>query len=58
MATLFGSVVLKCGLMFAMLVAVAVLGIGLVAMGEDIGSEMSLRTFGHLVNKWQPLKCR
>ena len=30
-------------------VAVAVLGIGLVAMGDDIGAEMSLRTFGHLV---------
>lgn len=30
--------------------AVAVLGIALIAMGEDIGAEMSLRTFNHLVN--------
>ena len=29
--------------------AVAVLGIALVAMGEDIGSQMCLRQFGHLV---------
>ena len=28
----------------------AVLGIALIAMGEDIGSEMALRTFNHLVN--------
>lgn len=27
----------------------AVLGIALIAMGEEIGSEMALRTFGHLV---------
>ncbi|VDM46040.1 unnamed protein product [Toxocara canis] len=31
--------------------AVAVLGIGLIAMGEDIGSQMCLRMFGHLVVK-------
>lgn len=30
--------------------AVAVLGIGLIAMGEEIGSQMSLRMFGHLVS--------
>ena len=30
--------------------AVTVLGIALVAMGEDIGAEMSLRTFSHLVS--------
>lgn len=30
--------------------AFAVLGIALVAMGEDIGSEMALRQFNHLVN--------
>ena len=36
--------------------AVAVLGIGLIAMGEDIGSQMSQRTFGHLVSS--PLPCR
>lgn len=30
--------------------AVAVLGISLIAMGEDIGSEMAFRTFGHLVS--------
>lgn len=29
--------------------AVAVLGIALIAMGEDIGSEMAYRSFGHLV---------
>lgn len=29
---------------------VAVLGIALIAMGEEIGSEMALRTFGHLVS--------
>lgn len=30
--------------------AVAAIGIALIAMGEDIGSEMSLRSFGHLVS--------
>ena len=30
--------------------AAAVLGIGLIAMGEEIGSEMAFRTFGHLVS--------
>lgn len=30
--------------------AVAVLGIALIAMGEDIGSQMCLRMFGHLVS--------
>lgn len=30
--------------------AVAVLGIALIAMGEDIGSEMAYRSFGHLVS--------
>ena len=29
--------------------ALAVLGIALIAMGEDIGAEMALRTFSHLV---------
>ncbi|KAI1726403.1 26S proteasome non-ATPase regulatory subunit 2 [Ditylenchus destructor] len=29
--------------------AVAVLGIGLIAMGEEVGSAMCLRTFGHLM---------
>lgn len=28
----------------------AVLGIALIAMGEEIGAEMALRTFGHLVS--------
>jgi 26S proteasome regulatory subunit N1 len=28
----------------------AVIGIALVAMGEDVGAEMSLRQFQHLVN--------
>jgi len=31
--------------------AVAVLGIALIAMGEDIGTDMSFRTFGHLVSR-------
>lgn len=31
------------------LISVAVLGIGLVAMGEEIGSQMSVRVFHHLV---------
>ena len=26
------------------------LGIALIAMGEDIGTDMSFRTFGHLVS--------
>ena len=30
--------------------AIAVLGIALIAMGEEIGSEMAFRTFGHLVS--------
>ena len=29
--------------------AAAVLGIAMIAMGEEIGSEMALRSFGHLV---------
>jgi hypothetical protein len=29
---------------------VAVIGIALISMGEDIGAEMAYRTFGHLVN--------
>ena len=33
------------------LVGVAVLGIALIAMGEDIGSDMAFRSFGHLVSK-------
>lgn len=34
--------------------AVAVLGIALIAMGEDIGSEMAYRTFGHLLRYGEP----
>ena len=30
--------------------AISVLGIALIAMGEDIGAEMALRTFNHLVS--------
>ena len=30
--------------------ALAVLGIALISMGEDIGSQMALRTFNHLVS--------
>ncbi|XP_040580266.1 26S proteasome non-ATPase regulatory subunit 2 [Lepeophtheirus salmonis] len=35
--------------------AVAVLGLALVAMGEDIGSEMLFRTFGHLLRYCEPV---
>merc|ERR1719361_470598 len=34
--------------------AAAVIGIALIAMGEDIGSEMSFRTFGHLLRYGEP----
>merc|ERR1712142_875079 len=35
--------------------AVAVLGLGLIAMGEDIGSEMLFRSFGHLLRYCEPV---
>ncbi|GLV43279.1 Regulatory particle non-ATPase 1 [Carabus blaptoides fortunei] len=35
--------------------AVAVLGIALISMGEDIGSEMAYRTFGHLLRYCEPV---
>ncbi|XP_072163090.1 26S proteasome non-ATPase regulatory subunit 2-like [Diadema setosum] len=35
--------------------AVAVLGIGIIAMGEEIGSEMALRAFGHLLRYGEPV---
>jgi 26S proteasome regulatory subunit N1 len=31
--------------------AFAVLGVALIAMGEDIGAEMALRSFNHLVSR-------
>jgi len=34
--------------------AAAVIGIALIAMGEDIGSEMSFRSFGHLLRYGEP----
>ena len=34
--------------------AVAVLGIALIAMGEDIGADMTYRSFGHLVRTVKP----
>ncbi|KAK0629713.1 armadillo-type protein [Bombardia bombarda] len=37
-----------------LLQAYAVLGIGLVAMGEDVGQEMVLRQFGHLMHYGEP----
>lgn len=37
---------------------VAVLGIALIAMGEEIGAEMALRTFGHLLRYGEPTLCR
>ena len=33
--------------------AISVLGIALIAMGEEIGAEMALRTFNHLVSPTQ-----
>merc|ERR1712106_1227589 len=35
--------------------AVAVLGLGLISMGEDIGSEMLLRTLSHLMRYCEPV---
>nr|NVI77523.1 regulatory particle non-ATPase 1 [Cucujiformia] len=35
--------------------AIAVLGIALISMGEDIGSEMAYRTFGHLLRYCEPV---
>jgi len=35
--------------------AVAVLGIGLIAMGEELGSEMCLRAFDHLLQYGEPV---
>ena len=35
--------------------AVAVLGLGLIAMGEDIGSEMLVRTLSHLMRYCEPV---
>merc|ERR1712176_549876 len=34
--------------------AAAVIGVALISMGEDIGSEMSFRTFGHLLRYGEP----
>lgn len=34
--------------------SVAVIGISLIAMNEDIGAEMTLRTFGHLLHYGEP----
>jgi 26S proteasome regulatory subunit N1 len=33
---------------------IAVLGIGLITMGEDVGSEMAIRTFDHLLHYCEP----
>uniref|UniRef100_A0A8R1DTU9 26S proteasome non-ATPase regulatory subunit 2 n=1 Tax=Caenorhabditis japonica TaxID=281687 RepID=A0A8R1DTU9_CAEJA len=35
--------------------AVAVLGIGLIAMGDDVGAQMALRMFGHLIRYGEPV---
>ncbi|KAJ9574000.1 hypothetical protein L9F63_008597, partial [Diploptera punctata] len=35
--------------------AIAVLGIALIAMGEEIGSEMAFRSFGHLLRYCEPV---
>lgn len=35
--------------------AAAVLGIAMIAMGEEIGSEMALRSFGHLLRYGEPV---
>lgn len=36
--------------------AIAVIGISLISMGEEIGSEMAFRSFGHLV-RVQTIHC-
>ncbi|XP_042627671.1 26S proteasome non-ATPase regulatory subunit 2-like [Cyprinus carpio] len=48
------SAVSEMRLILMMLQGVAVLGIALIAMGEEIGSEMALRTFGHLLRYGEP----
>jgi hypothetical protein len=40
---------IKLNLFDKFILAAAVLGIAMIAMGEEIGSEMALRSFGHLV---------
>jgi 26S proteasome regulatory subunit N1 len=35
--------------------AFATLGVALIAMGEDVGSEMAMRTFNHLMHYGEPL---
>ena len=37
--------------------ALAVLGIAIIAMGEEIGAEMALRTFNHLVSIYSLQQC-
>lgn len=37
--------------------ALAVLGVGIVAMGEEVGAEMALRTFSHLVISYSNFRC-
>jgi 26S proteasome regulatory subunit N1 len=39
---------------FSLQQSVAALGIGLIAVGEDIGTEMAFRTFGHLLRYCEP----
>ena len=41
---------MSCDSVCVVLPGVAVLGIALIAMGEDIGADMAYRTFGHLVS--------
>lgn len=47
---MLGWVLPACHSVPVSLQGVAVLGIALIAMGEEIGAEMGLRTFGHLVS--------
>jgi len=35
--------------------AVAVIGIALISMGEDLGAEMALRTFDHILQYGEPV---
>lgn len=35
--------------------AMAVIGVALIAMGEEVGSQMSVRHFNHLVSEWLSL---
>ena len=45
------KIAVHCLMYVYVVTAVAVIGIALIAMGEDIGGEMTFRSFGHLVSQ-------